>query len=182
MASPQDPRSLRGRRRLSEVSVNSSPIFRSFETRSGCYATKTNGKAGRRGAAAACRASAAQTPRRRQSTSRCFLQVGGEEYRAVGWTQGDHANIKEGDICTYREQWTTLELSEPRRGHNRTTPSYSGQPIILVFIKGEVIPGLIDGTNRINRWIVEENNDEHDVNIHKVEIFGHSVDVVRSPT
>ena len=55
-------RRLRGRRRRSEASVNSSPIFRSFEARSGRYATKTNGKSGHRCTAAACRASAAQIP------------------------------------------------------------------------------------------------------------------------
>ena len=61
-AETRSGRSLRGRRRRSEASVNSRPIFRLFEARSGRYATKTNGKSGRSGAAAACRSSAAQTP------------------------------------------------------------------------------------------------------------------------
>ena len=62
MRAGSNARSLRGRRRLSEASVNSSPIFRLVEARSGRYATKPNGKSGRSGAAAASRASAAQTP------------------------------------------------------------------------------------------------------------------------
>ena len=75
-------------------------------------------------------------------------------------------NIQPQQISSRREQWTTEELSKPRRGHGSSAGKDFDCPVIIADHDGEL--RLLDGNHRINRWIEIGDTRLHDVNIHSI--------------
>jgi hypothetical protein len=59
------------------------------------------------------------------------------------------------------ESWTTKMLAGLHRRHVRATPSVEGCSILVV--RWQCNQYLIDGSNRVNKWVNESNASNHDV-------------------
>lgn len=83
------------------------------------------------------------------------------------------------EIRSRRERWSTSDLGRLTRGHASTDGDDFACPIILVEYDGKT--RVLDGNHRMNRWVA--NNDErlHDVNIHVVERVGMFVELAAVP-
>ena len=77
-----------------------------------------------------------------------------------------HANVREEQIVSRREQWTTDRLYELVRGHADPQGVDIACPIILVEHADRTI--ALDGNHRINRWVRLGDKRVHDVIIHTI--------------
>src|ERR1043165_3598650 len=84
----------------------------------------------------------------------------------AGPNKTGHANVREEQIASRKEQWTTGNLGKLPKGHLDASGVDIACPIILVEYMGRTM--VLDGNHRINRW--ENSNDTrlHDVIIHTI--------------
>ena len=95
-----------------------------------------------------------------------FTRLLAKQIKAPGWTNTDHELVIPSQIKSEQQNRTTEQLAGLRRKHDRYEPENELGPIIIALYKGE--ERLLDGTTRINKWIKEQNKDEHSVNVHTV--------------
>jgi len=104
-----------------------------------------------------------------------FNRLLAKNIRPVGWTRNTHLDIQQDQIASRQEQWPTSDLARLRRSHDRQSPLSSDAPIVLAEYMGVV--HLLDGHNRINRWVSEGDNRTHLVNIHAITGTGRFVEL-----
>ena len=95
-----------------------------------------------------------------------FNRLLAKAIRAPGWKDGDHMDVTPDQITSRRETRTTSELGNFTRGHERRKPARQECPIIVAEYQG--VEYLLDGNNRINLWIDQEDTREHPVNVHVI--------------
>ena len=78
-------------------------------------------------------------------------------------------------IVSRREQWSTDDLAKLPRGHARTNGQDFECPIVIAEYEGT--PRLLDGNNRIDRWVERRDSRLHNVNIHTVSDRGQFVEL-----
>ncbi|HEY2786344.1 MAG TPA: hypothetical protein VGJ05_15360 [Fimbriiglobus sp.] len=69
--------------------------------------------------------------------------------------------LSEANCRIVLESWLMKKLAGLRRRHDRATPKDEGCPILVVCWRGKQY--LIDGGNRINKWVKEKNEGSHAV-------------------
>jgi hypothetical protein len=63
--------------------------------------------------------------------------------------------------CAIRREWLTpQQLSHFTRGHPRSAPKRVSGPLVVVEYQGETY--MLDGTNRINRWLADGDREPHE--------------------
>ena len=74
--------------------------------------------------------------------------------------------LSEASCRIASETWSTEQLSLLRRRHDRANPKDEACPILLVHWRGNHY--LIDGGNRINKWVNENHEGGHAVLVIRV--------------
>ena len=83
-----------------------------------------------------------------------------------GLTKWTHADVRESQILSRHERWTTQQLAVLQRGHTDPTGQDFTCPIVLAELDG--VTRVLDGNHRINRWVLNGDTRMHDVHIHAV--------------
>lgn len=67
--------------------------------------------------------------------------------------------------CSIREEsWTNDQLAQVARRHSRANPKHEAGPLLVVVYNG--VGYLVDGNNRVNKWIAQQ-----DIGFHPVLII-----------
>ena len=88
-----------------------------------------------------------------------FNRLLAKNVRAAGWTDQTHCDIREEEITSRQEAWTTDALGRLPRAHTEVAPQDWQGPIVLVEFEGML--RLIDGNHRINRWVAFNDDRTH---------------------
>jgi hypothetical protein len=84
----------------------------------------------------------------------------------AGPQKSGHATVREDQITSRKEQWTTARLGALTRGHADPSGVDIACPIVLVEHSGRTI--VLNGNHRINRWVRTNDTRVHDVIIHSI--------------
>ena len=103
-----------------------------------------------------------------------FNRLVAKNLRPAEWTPNTHLEIQESQISSRLEYWTTAALARVERAHPGVADRDSASPIILVEYAGAL--RLIDGNHRINRWVMQLDVREHQVNIHSINGMGQFIE------
>ena len=77
------------------------------------------------------------------------------------WVHDLPQNYFNEENSTIRCEWlTTKELTIFTRGHDRATPRRTNGPILVAEYRGTSY--MLDGTNRINRWLKDGSAEKHE--------------------
>jgi len=78
------------------------------------------------------------------------------------WINGLPPNYLNETNCAIRREWLpTEELLKFTRGHSRNNPRKTDGPLLVAEYRGTSY--MLDGTNRINRWLQDGNAEKHEV-------------------
>lgn len=94
-----------------------------------------------------------------------FNRLLAKNIRPPGWTANTHADLKQEQIASRKERWTTSALGNLHRGHSSQAGVDVPWPIILAEYDGMRV---LDGNHRINRWVASSDARDHDVHIHTI--------------
>ena len=72
---------------------------------------------------------------------------------------GPRLELNETTCVVSEHEYSTRELESFEKWHDRDTPARDGGSIVIVECRGRHL--LIDGNNRVNRWIQENSSDLH---------------------
>jgi hypothetical protein len=80
-------------------------------------------------------------------------------------TMNTHTNVREQQIESRKEVWSTDKLGKLKRFHNSEAGVDVKCPIILAEYMGLY---ALDGNHRINRWVANKDTRQHPVHIHTI--------------
>ena len=104
-----------------------------------------------------------------------FNRLLAKNIRPSAWTKNTHLDIKQDQISSRHEQWTTEDIGKLARGHNSTAGKDFERPIIVAEYEG--VQHVLDGNHRINHWIVAGDVRFHNVNIHTITGIGKFIEL-----